>query len=518
MALLLPSADPRPLTSGLHHTDAFHREPLFAVHRADGAGTPVVVRSWEEAHALHGPARPEDVNPAYVAALLRERHDASLAPYRRIQRLPRAHYVWIDAEGSVHASPYDPLAGGAGPMPAEELHGFLREGLLDHLQRTLAGCDGLIGCEHSSGLDSNAVVGGLLLGSGISPDRLHTWSLETGGEGPLLEQFRPFHGVLASHCHSGDPSARWRDPPGHRQKQLEVYGAPPQIGGNGSAADLLSRQGCRLLFSGFGGDQAISHNANNVPTDLVAQGRWKELVGWVGSRRQAVKIAAGRTVALRHRPWAEGKVWGQTRAFARSHLLERSLTEEGKMWLGPHLKHNYPWELDGYLRQGESIRRRVLADWVAVRVDEESRMAAAHGMAMAFPLLDTLLIGTLLRQEPLLFGEGQRRGRLLHRQAFAPFLPPLLRADPTKARAFGEELQEWREEIARHRREALAHHLREAGNWHPALGYWWDLGAIRREGEAMLEKTDTPMLEVTGTEQAIGTLAGLNHWWQALDG
>ena len=101
MALPLPSADPKPLPSGLHRTDAFHREPLFAVRRADGATDTVVVRRWEEAHAVHGPARPDDVNPAYVAALIRQRHDASLSPYLRIQRLPRAHHVWIDPGGKI---------------------------------------------------------------------------------------------------------------------------------------------------------------------------------------------------------------------------------------------------------------------------------------------------------------------------------------------------------------------------------------------------------------------------------
>ena len=51
MALHLPSTDPQPLAAGLYRTDAFHRQPLFAV----GSG---VVRSWTEAHALHGDARP----------------------------------------------------------------------------------------------------------------------------------------------------------------------------------------------------------------------------------------------------------------------------------------------------------------------------------------------------------------------------------------------------------------------------------------------------------------------------
>ena len=60
MPLQLPSSDPQPLPAGLYATDAFHRHPLLMV---DGD----VVRSWNEAHALHGPARLSDVNPAYVA-------------------------------------------------------------------------------------------------------------------------------------------------------------------------------------------------------------------------------------------------------------------------------------------------------------------------------------------------------------------------------------------------------------------------------------------------------------------
>ena len=65
------------------------------------------------------------------------------------------------------------------------------------------------------------------------------------------------------------------------QQQLAVFGAPAQIGGSPQTAEHMHNQGCTLLFSGFGGDQAISHNAANVPTDLVAQGRWKELKQWM---------------------------------------------------------------------------------------------------------------------------------------------------------------------------------------------------------------------------------------------
>ena len=43
-------------------------------------------------------------------------------------------------------------------MEAEALDQFLRQGLIDKLQQALEGDSDLIGCEHSSGLDSNAVL------------------------------------------------------------------------------------------------------------------------------------------------------------------------------------------------------------------------------------------------------------------------------------------------------------------------------------------------------------------------
>ena len=45
-------------------------------------------------------------------------------------------------------------------MAPEAMHGLIRAGLLSHLQGALAGWEGPIGCEHSSGIDSIEVLGG----------------------------------------------------------------------------------------------------------------------------------------------------------------------------------------------------------------------------------------------------------------------------------------------------------------------------------------------------------------------
>jgi hypothetical protein len=512
MALHLPSTDPQPLAAGLYRTDAFHRQPLFAVGSE-------VVRSWTEAHALHGDARPYDVNPAYVAALISGNHNAAAAPYTRIRRLPRAQHVLVGSDGAVHTSAYDPLAGGATAMEPETLHQFLRQGLVDHVQQAVDGHHGVIGCEHSSGLDSNAVLGALVHGVGVAPERLHTWSQEGGGEGAPLQQFRPFHRLLPEQCHRFEPgNGEGELGIDLLQQQLNVFGAPAQIGGNPQAVALLRQQGCTVLFSGFGGDQAISHNAANVPSDLVALGRWRALLHWMGGRRAALKTAGGRALALSYRPWAVNKVLRRTRDFCSSDVLSRTLTPEGSKWLGPHLKEQYPWEIDGYLRQHHSIRRRVLADWVAVRAEDETRLVASLGMAKAFPLLDERLIAALLQQDPALFGEGAGRGRLLHRRAFAPFLPPFLRDNPTKDREPEGGLDQWRSELISKQHQALERSLKATSDWHPALARYWDLEAIRRETEDVLASAEPTMKGVMGTSRALATMKALSGWWQALDG
>lgn len=512
MPLSLPSTDPKPLAAGLYRTDAFHRQPLFAVGSE-------LVRSWTEAHALHGDARPDDVNPAYVAALISGNHSAETAPYTRIRRLPRAHQVLVGSDGAVHTSAYDPLAGGAAAMEPETLHQFLRQGLVDHVHRALGGHNGAIGCEHSSGLDSNAVLGALVHGLGVEPQRLHTWSQEGGGEEVPLQTFRPFHRLQPEQCHRLEPGDGEGEPGLDRlQQQLAVFGAPAQIGGNPQAVALLRQQGCTVLFSGFGGDQAISHNAANVPSDLVALGRWRALVQWMGGRRAALKTAGGRALALSYRPWAMNKVLRRSRDFCSSDVLSRTLTPEGRLWVGPHLKVPYPWEIDGYLRQHHSIRRRVLADWVAVRAEDETRLAASLGMAKAFPLLDERLIAALLQQDPALFGEGAGRGRLLHRRAFAPFLPPFLCDNPTKDREPEGGLEQWRSELIDKHRQTLERSLEATSDWHPALARYWDLEAIRRETEDVLASAEPTMKGVMGISHALATMKALSGWWHALAG
>ena len=292
-----------------------------------------------------------------------------------------------------------------------------------------------------------------------------------------------------------------------------MFGAPAQIRGGSNVPGLLKQHGCTVMFSGFGGDQALSHHAANVPTDLVAQGRWHELRQWMGGKRVTLRTAAGRVLALRYRPWAVKKVLRRTRKFCDSDLLTRALTPKGSEWLGQHLNTGYPWEIDNYLPQHQSIRKRVLDDWVAVRAEEETRLAGFYGLEKAFPLLDEKLISALLQQDPALFGERYDRGRLLHRKAFAPYLPPLLRDNPSKQR---DGLEQRRSKLMHQQKLALEFNASTICDWHPDLSDLWDIDGICRETDDVLSSTEPTMKAVAGTNQALTTMAALSIWWQTL--
>jgi asparagine synthetase B (glutamine-hydrolysing) len=528
MTLQLPSEDPHPLPPCQTRTDAFHRQSLLLVEpRAGETSNPRVVSSWNEAHALHGAARIDDLNPAYVAALISGNNNAEASPYKRIHRLPRAHDVKIEANGSVSSHPYDPFAVGAGPMVVDELYAFLQQGLVRHIRAALDSQSGLIGCEHSSGLDSNAVLGALLQSADVNRDRLHTWSHEQGGEAPLLEEFRRFHGLLPNHCHrredlvarvlnsdqrSGNKSAEkflW--------ERLQVYGALPLIGAGFMAAAHLEKQGCTVLFSGFGGDQAISHNAANVPTDLIAQGRWLELVRWMGGKRKALKAGANLLLAQCSRRLSERGIVKRRRGFRVNELLLRHLRPAGIDWLGSNISERPGWEHDPYQSQHNSIRLRALADWVAVRVEEETRLAKAFGMIKVFPLLDETLIGTLLQQDPIVFGEGVGKGRLLHRRAFAPYLPPYLRDNPSKSRETTSEQHEAMEGLRHRRKQTIKRALLNSHEWHPLLNHWWDIEAMRNDIERIIEQQQASFEQIMGVSSSLHTAKLLSGWLKALE-
>jgi hypothetical protein len=512
---LFAVSDPKPLAPGLYTTDAFHRKILIAIKERTGHESnnrQLVVRSWEEAYSLHGRPSIDDVNLAWIARFITGDCSASVSPYKRIKRLPRASNILIETDGTVHAKAFDPFASGFSRIDSSALHKYIRGILLNNLDQALSSGHHLVGCEHSSGIDSNALVGALLRGLKIRPERLHTISWEPGTEGQLLNKFRSLHGLVPDNCHKALPleSCEWAD---IRKKTIRMLGSPPQLGGNLVAARSLKEQGCSIMFSGFGGDQAISHNGMNALTDLVEQWRFLDLFNWAGNSHNAFKIFIDRRLALSSPKWKSFRLQAKARSWISFDVLKRALTSQGRLSFGEIIEADASAECDYYCRIHDSIRRRTMADWIAVRVEEEIRISKYYEIEKHFPYLDEFLIGSLLAQDPSHFTSGPQGGRLVARQAFADFLPPLLVDNPSKNR----NIEEYASSNRVIQKEVLEQLMRDWPELHEYLATWLDLEMVRTFCENVLT-ANSPSFEVlVQATKALNILLQLSDWFSLLE-
>jgi hypothetical protein len=168
--------------------------------------------------------------------------------------------------------------------------------------------------------------------------------------------------------------------------------------------------------------------------------------------------------------------------------------------------------MDIFLRQGESMRQRVLAEWVTVRAEEETRLAASCGVRKLFPLLNEPLIAAALDQDALAHARRAGKGRRIARKAFTPFLPPYLCKTPEKERPIADDAMVRMLEDCRNLALALIVELQQ--DIHPVLQKWWPLaGMLEQAGNASLAQPDAS--ELLG---AILILQKLDLWLRWLEG
>jgi hypothetical protein len=168
--------------------------------------------------------------------------------------------------------------------------------------------------------------------------------------------------------------------------------------------------------------------------------------------------------------------------------------------------------MDVFLRQGQSIRQRVLADWVAIRREEEWRLAASLGFRREFPLLDEELIAVAIDQDPLDHAHRAGEGRRIARKAFKTFLPPVLRSTPGKAREQCEEDLSSAVQVARQAALAISDQLRETS--HPLLSRQWELDKLLIE----VERKQNDTVNLSESLSALITLRSVNAWLVWLEG
>ena len=136
-------------------------------------------------------------------------------------------------------------------------------------------------------------------------------------------------------------------------------------------------------------------------------------------------------------------------------------------------------------------------------------------MRKYFPFLEEKLIGTLLNQNHKYFSEKFRKGRLIHRKAFAKYLPEMLRNNPSK---FREGNKQW-ESLQRENQKLILNDLIVfSQNWNKILNNYWNLGEFIKL--AINTEKDINKVDIASSGRVIKSLRilnKLNFWFSELE-
>ena len=151
-----------------------------------------MVSSWEESFSILEKVSFEDINPHYLNALIRNQISTSISPYLNIKRVSRCQKVFVEDNGNFNFEEFIPFANALKDTKEKDLHKKIKSHLIDRLKSIENIRTKIIGCEHSSGLDSNAILGTLIYGLNLNLNNLNTFSFVSHGEKELIKDFRKF--------------------------------------------------------------------------------------------------------------------------------------------------------------------------------------------------------------------------------------------------------------------------------------------------------------------------------------
>ena len=152
---------PKPLKEGIYEIDEFNNKPLFAVDNSN-LKSKLVVSSWQEAYGLVEKFSSDDINPKYISQYLTNEFSTETSPYKKIKRLPRCSTIKITKNGKIEIKKKEPFCSEYHQLSKKNLSSFVKGKLINNLNNIFTDKKYIVGLEHSSGLDSNSILGCLL--------------------------------------------------------------------------------------------------------------------------------------------------------------------------------------------------------------------------------------------------------------------------------------------------------------------------------------------------------------------
>ncbi len=373
-----------------------------------------------------------------------------------------------------------------------------------------------LGTESSGGIDSAAITAYLARFLGEPGNRLHSF-------GYALEELEPAYILATSQAsrivHNYLITASLATEQGEQdriQRELSVLGYPEEHGMGSSGMPFYREcalRGIRTLFSGFGGDEVVSHNeGQQLRLELLDHHHYRPLWNILPGNLLTRGLRLGKLLATsRRRPeYNPGFLHAWNARWPQQLLRAEVVTR----W-GIHQAYIETARYDAPYRRGNDfiLQELVEAPYVACRFESCTLMAASYGVEYRWPLWDTRLVQQYL-STPGLEKTGPRGvQRYLHRRAIDGVVPALVTWKPTKNMSPARGSQEFADNDLRRGVEMAR--AQEAG-LHPALDELIDRDKFRQEIEnakqgGLDSETATTFMRNAGAVQQ------LNHWLHGSD-
>lgn len=418
------------------------------------------------------------IDPGALGVALRQSFfRGSDSGFAEIAYLPAGHSLRIRADARTRPQPHrafrpDPARVGSWRGTADEAAGTLRRLLEEAVARRLP-ADGPVACHLSGGLDSSAVT--VLAARQARPQGGRVLALSMTTEqaiGPAEFDERPLIAAVLAQEPDIDHVVM--------HDGLRMPGQPEdpdwpgsRIGGyDDRMLAEAAAYGAGDLLSGVGGDEGASYNGANLYAGLLRQGRLRTLARELPARARRDGIPLAR--AVRDRLLLPLLPEPVHRLFGR-----RGAAVYGKLgilgFLSPALRDEVQARSMPPVLQTNTAGERVTAfadHHIPSRCTYYAILAARHGLAVSFPLLDRRVVEFVLSLPAHLFlADGFSRQPF--RRAMRGVLPDRVRLAQSKVGLYDQRFLDYAP-----RRDALLALVETLRATSPAAVAMFDLDAI----------------------------------------
>ncbi|TRW91951.1 asparagine synthase-related protein [Candidatus Methylobacter oryzae] len=396
--------------------------------------------------------------------------------YKEIHKLAPGHWLTCNADGHVRIQRYHewrddaPAATKRDPRWIEAYREVLEEAI-----RCRMDPDAPMGTENSGGIDSATITAYLAHFLGEPGDRLHSFGFAYCEQEPayILETSQ------ASRIVHNYILTRWMADDEAVSLGLNTLGYPqehPNSTGHISFYRECKLRGIHALFSGFGGDEVVTHSGHHLRKELLDGGHyaalWNILPG--GPFKRSLRLL--KTAAL-----------GRTNSAYTSAFLKACK----QRWPHQLLRPEVVLRLNLYERYMETARYdapyRRINDFIlqhhlqrmelTARLEDCTLMASAYGVDYRWPLWDSRLVQQYLSTPGIEKVGPKGIGRYLHRRAIDGIVPKRITWKTEKD--MGENYQ--LKNINRHIAQISELGRQLDGNLHPGLAELIDRDKFRQQ-------------------------------------